>query len=69
MPEYQPIYDFETEDFSSCLGVEFGKMFAPGRIGYIKPGWGLGNSEYCLIITHFQGSPLAEPLNVTTQSD
>ena len=45
MPEYQPIYDFETKDFSSWLGVEFGKMFAPGRIGYIKPGWGLGNSE------------------------
>jgi hypothetical protein len=45
MPEYQPIYDFETDDFSSWLGVEFGKMFAPGRIGYIKPGWGLGNSE------------------------
>jgi len=45
MPEYQPIYDFETEDFSSWIGVEFGKMFAPGRIGYIKPGWGLGNSE------------------------
>ena len=45
MPEYQPIYDFETDDFSSWLGVEFGKMFAPGRIGYIKPGWGLDNSE------------------------
>jgi len=45
MPEYQPIYDFETDDFSSWLGIEFGKMFAPGRIGYIKPGWGLGNSE------------------------
>jgi len=45
MPELQPIYDFETDDFSSWLGVEFGKMFAPGRIGYIKPGWGLGNSE------------------------
>ena len=45
MPEYQPIYDFETDDFSSWLGIEFGKMFAPGRIGYVKPGWGLGNSE------------------------
>jgi len=45
MPELQPVYDFETDDFSSWLGVEFGKMFAPGRIGYIKPGWGLGNSE------------------------
>ena len=45
MPELQPVYDFETDDFSSWIGLEFGKMFAPGRIGYIKPGWGLGNSE------------------------
>ena len=45
MPEFQPIYDFETDDFSSWLGLEFGKVFAPGRIGYIKPGWGLDNSE------------------------
>ncbi len=45
MPELQPIYDFETDDFSSWLGLEFGKMFAPGRIGYIKPGWGLEKSE------------------------
>jgi len=45
MPEFQPIYDFETKDYSSWLGLEFGKMFAPGRIGYIKPGWGLDKSE------------------------
>lgn len=45
MPEFQPIYDFETDDASSWLGLEFGKMFAPGRIGYIKPAWGLDNSE------------------------
>ena len=45
MPEFQPIYDFETKDYSSWLGLEFGKMFAPGTIGYIKPGWGLDNSE------------------------
>jgi len=45
MPEFQPIYDFETDDYSSWIGVEFGKMFAPGRIGYIKPGWGLGDTE------------------------
>jgi hypothetical protein len=45
MPELQPVYDFETDDFSSWIGLEFGKMFAPGRIGYIKPGWGIGNSE------------------------
>jgi hypothetical protein len=45
LPEYQPIYDFETNDFSSWIGIEFGKMFAPGKIGYIKPGWGINNSE------------------------
>jgi hypothetical protein len=45
LPEFQPIYDFETEDFSAWVGVELGKMFAPGRIAYIKPGWGIQNSE------------------------
>ena len=45
MPEYQPIYDFETDDFSSWIGLEFGKMLAPGKIAYIKPGWGISNSE------------------------
>jgi hypothetical protein len=45
LPELQPIYDFETEEFSAWLGVELGKMFAPGRIAYIKPGWGIENSE------------------------
>jgi hypothetical protein len=45
MPEFQPIYDFETDEFSAWIGLEFGKMFAPGRIGYIKPGWGINNSE------------------------
>jgi len=45
MPEFQPIYDFETEDFSGWLGLEFGKMLAPGKIAYIKPGWGIDNSE------------------------
>jgi hypothetical protein len=45
MPEFQPIYDFETDDFSSWIGLEFGKMVAPGKIAYIKPGWGIDNSE------------------------
>jgi hypothetical protein len=45
LPEFQPIYDFETEDFSSWIGVELGKMLAPGKIAYIKPGWGIDNSE------------------------
>ncbi len=45
LPEFQPIYDFETNDFSAWIGVELGKMLAPGRIAYIKPGWGVDNSE------------------------
>jgi hypothetical protein len=45
LPEWQPIYDFETEDFSNWIGVEFGKMIAPGKIAYIKPGWGVSNTE------------------------
>ena len=45
LPEFQPIYDFETEDFSLWIGVEFGKLLAAGRILYIKPGWGIDNSE------------------------
>jgi len=45
MPEFQPVYDFETKDSSAWLGIEFGKMVAPGKIAYIKPGWGIDNSE------------------------
>lgn len=45
MPEFQPIYDFETKDFSSWIGLELGKIVAPGKIAYIKPGWGIDNSE------------------------
>ena len=45
LPEFQPIYDFETDDFSAWIGVELGKMLAPGRIAYVKPGWGVDNSE------------------------
>ncbi len=45
MPEFQPVYDFETDDSSYWIGIEFGKMIAPGKIAYIKPGWGVDNSE------------------------
>jgi len=45
MPEFQPIYDFKTEDFSLWMAPEFGKVLAPGRIAYIKPGWGIDNSQ------------------------
>ena len=45
MPEFQPIYNFETKDFSAWLGVELGKIITEGQVAYIKPGWGLSNSE------------------------
>jgi len=45
MPEFQPIYDFKAKDFSLWIGVELGKVLAPGRVVYIKPGWGIKNSE------------------------
>lgn len=41
LPEIQTIYDFETEHFSFWIGPEFGKLLAPGRILYAKPGWGV----------------------------
>jgi hypothetical protein len=45
MPEFQPIYNFETKDFSAWIGVELGKIIIPGQVAYVKPGWGLSNSE------------------------
>jgi len=45
MPEFQPIYDFETEDFSLWIGVELGKILSPGQVVYIKPGWGISNDQ------------------------
>ena len=44
LPELQPVYDWEAEDgeeFSIWLAPELGKIIAPGRILYIKPGWGI----------------------------
>jgi len=45
MPEFQPIYDFDTEDSSLWMGLEIGKVLAPGKVVYVKPGWGIKNSE------------------------
>ena len=44
MPEFQPIYDFKTEDFSLWVGLEIGKLLGRGKVAYIKPGWGASNS-------------------------
>lgn len=41
MPEFQPIYDFENSEFSLWIGPEVGKILAPGRILYAKPGFGI----------------------------
>lgn len=40
LPEFQPMYDFEDEHFSFWAGFEVGKMMAPGRLLYLKPGFG-----------------------------
>jgi hypothetical protein len=45
LPEVQPVYDFETDDFSLWIGPEFGKMISEGNIIYAKPGWGIDNTE------------------------
>ena len=41
LPEFQPAYDFNEKHFSFWVGPELGKIFAPGRIGYVKPGFGV----------------------------
>lgn len=41
LPEIQAIYDFEEDHFSAWIGPEVGKLLAPGRILYLKPGFGI----------------------------
>lgn len=45
LPEFQPIYDFENKHFSLWVGPEVGKLLAPGRIAYIKPGFSYNPSS------------------------
>jgi len=45
LPEMQPVYDFENSHFSFWIGPEIGKMLAPGRIIYAKPGWGVSPDD------------------------
>jgi len=54
MPEFQPIYNFDTKDFSAWIGVEFGKIIIDGQVAYIKPGWGISNSEQTDRTTSFE---------------
>lgn len=41
LPEFQPVYDFETNDFDLWIAPELGKILGPGNIVYVKPGWGI----------------------------
>mgnify|MGYP000106120469 CR=1 FL=1 len=45
LTEFQPVYDFRQDDFSSWIGPELGKIIRDGEIFYLKPGWGIDNSE------------------------
>jgi hypothetical protein len=45
LPEFQPVYDFERSEFSFWIGPELGKILAPGRIVYLKPGWGIDSED------------------------
>jgi hypothetical protein len=41
LTEFQPVYDFENDDFSLWIGPEFGKIITDGFIIYGKPGFGI----------------------------
>lgn len=41
LPEIQFIYDFKNDHESLWIGPEIGKLLAPGRILYAKPGFGI----------------------------
>jgi hypothetical protein len=45
LPEFQPVYDWENTNFSFWIGPELGKMLKPGRIVYVKPGFGVDPDE------------------------
>ena len=52
LTETQPVYDFRRDDFSLWIAPELGKMLSPGRIIYLKPGWGVdregGDREFTI---------------------
>jgi len=45
LPEVQFIHDFEQRHSSFWIGPEVGKLLAPGRILYLKPGFGINPSS------------------------
>jgi hypothetical protein len=44
LPELQPVYDFEADEFSLWVAPEFGKLIPKGAI-YLKPGFGVDNDQ------------------------
>ena len=54
LTEFQPIYDFEEDDFDLWIGPELGKIIKDGVIFYGKPGFGIspdnnsGDREFTL---------------------
>jgi hypothetical protein len=45
LTEFQPVYDFREDEFSLWVGPELGKILKDGVIAYLKPGWGIDNTE------------------------
>ncbi len=45
LTEFQPVYDFRTDDFDFWFGPEFGKIIKDGQIAYFKPGVGLNREK------------------------
>jgi hypothetical protein len=45
LPEVQAIHDFAAHHTSFWIGPEIGKLLAPGRILYLKPGFGINPSK------------------------
>jgi len=45
LTEFQPVYNFEEDDFSFWVGPELGKIIKDGVIGYAKPGFGVDPDE------------------------
>ncbi len=45
LTEFQPVYNFRTDDFDFWFGPELGKIIKDGQIIYIKPGVGFDRDQ------------------------
>lgn len=45
LPELQPIWDWQQDEFSLYVMPEVGKILSPGTIAYFKPGFGIDPDE------------------------